>query len=63
MMGDFAGMTTAELIDMLLGYSLGLKESGNIAGGLLCGVAADRLMELEEKLNGISHQGHPSEVR
>ena len=54
MMGDFARMTTPELIDMLHGYSLGLKGSGNIAGGRLCEIAANRLKELEEKLNGIS---------
>lgn len=52
-------LTTEELIDLLRGYSLGLKWSGNIAGGQIVGIAADRL---EEMLRGISDKEHRAEV-
>jgi hypothetical protein len=47
-------ITTKELVEMIRGYSIGLRASGNIAGSLIVRIAADRLEELEEKLHGIS---------
>ena len=42
-------ITTKELIEMLRGYAVGLRGSGNIAGSLVVGIAADRLEELNGK--------------
>lgn len=55
-------MSTKVLVDILQGYSIGLRASGDIAGSSIVKIAADRLAELEEKLHGISDQEHQTEV-